>query len=124
MTVSAAAARARAAAERPMIHPATVTRPSGPPTLDDETGVLAPAEPDEVYEGPCRLGPASGDDRSREDTTLSVGDHAAVVPIDAGPFEIGDTVTIDGRSFRVARVVHRTWGYDQLLDLEEVTDRG
>lgn len=114
MTVAGVLAKGRRAAERYMAETVTINRLTGTVTTDPDTGETTD-ETVPVYEGKGRI----HGDRAYE-REHNIGSGAAIlaeqryfvsVPVDAGPFEVGDVVTVTasvhqpllvGRRYRVA----------------------
>lgn len=116
-----------------MVDTCTITRadPDAPWVPDPETGYDVPPPPATVYEGRCKVATYEP-----YEATPDVGGKTVVqqrysihVPVSAGPFEVGDLVTITGsanlpattgRTFRIAGLHEKTWQTAQRL----LTDEG
>lgn len=115
-----------------MVDTCTVTRlPADEWVVDPVTGREVPAEPVEVYAGRCKV-----QSWEPHETAPDVGGATAVlqrfhvhVPVTAGPFEVGDVITITaagnqphlvGNEYRVAGRHEKTWQTAQRL----ITDVG
>ena len=125
----------RATSQTAMPDTCTIVRLDYPSaTLNTSTGLYEPGAPTTVYAGSCRIRPAGGTNQVSEhgDTPTTVTGYVVTVPHDAGPFAIGDIVSVGAsddpniadRSFRVTDSPAGSWQIDQRLACEEVTDRG
>ena len=120
----------QAHAESLMVDTATITRHVDGWVIDPETGYEVPAPPLTVYEGKAKVA-----SYQPYETAPDVGGQTVVtqryyvhVPVTAGPFEVGDLVTITasanapsttGRTFRVAGLHEKTWQTAQRLLVDE-----
>ena len=129
MTVVDAVMRGRVAAEALMLDSCTVERSSGTVTNTD-TGKVYPAL-STIYTGPCKIqqtlaqssNPVAGEHR------FTVQDTRWDTPVSAGPFMVGDVVTITaavldsqlvGRVFRIVETFHKSGATAQRTRAEEV----
>ena len=129
MTVVDAVMRGRTAAEALMLDSCTVERSAGTVTNPD-TGKVYPALT-AIYTGPCKIqqtlaqssNPVAGEHR------YTVQDTRWDTPVSAGPFKVGDVVTITaavldsqlvGRVFRVVETFHKSGATAQRTRVEEV----
>ena len=112
-----------------MLESCTVERSSGAVTNPD-TGKVYPAL-STVYTGPCKIqqtlaqssNPVAGEHR------FTVQDTRWDTPVSAGPFMVGDVVTVTGavldaqlvgRVFRVVETFHKSGATAQRTRVEEV----
>ena len=109
---------ARRAAEATLGDTGTVTR-AGADTYDDTTYTFTTATPTTVWAGVCSLGPAGATDRtdSAGDDRL-IATRIARIPAvskrgnttsgDVDDIAVGDLLTVDGNTYTVRSVQHRT----------------
>lgn len=115
-----------------MVDACSITRldPDAEWTEDPDTGLDVPPEPVDVYEGACKVQTWEPYEQSPE-----VGGQTYVrqryfvhVPVSAGPFEVGDVVSITSsrnlpstlnRKFRIAGLHEKTWQTAQRLVVDE-----
>jgi hypothetical protein len=94
----------------------TITRPgSGEPTFDEVTGDLVPPAATTVYDGPALLNfisTRSERERLRGDESESESRYQVSVPLLAGPFRLGDEVTV--RECADPQMVDGTLWVDQI----------
>jgi len=115
-----------------MVDTCTITRPDpdAPWVENPETGYEEPPPGDEVYAGRCKVTSFQPYESDREagGATVTTQRYFVHVPVTAGPFEIGDLVTITsganepttiGRKFRVAGLHEKTWQTAQRLLVDE-----
>lgn len=119
MTVSMAVRSGRRAAEKLMVDNCRITR-TGEPTIGPD-GREHISETT-VYEGKCKV-----QTYEPYEQTPNTAGHTAVVqrysvhaPYGAGPFEVGDKVTVTGREFRVAGLHEKTYQTAIRLLVDEV----
>lgn len=135
MTIHAAVARGRAAAESLMVDTATITRPgAGEPVFDPNTGTYTNSDPSTVYTGKCRVQLTDSlDVRAQEFGALAVNLSRVTVsiPIDATDVQTEDVVTITsavhdpvlvGRDFTVQGVPAKTHATARRLEAERKDD--
>ena len=119
----------RREAESLMLDMCTVSR-LGEPVTDPETGVVTPGETF-VYSGPCKV-----QQTISQASNPSAGGHQFTVqdvrwdtPVTAGPFLVGDVVTmvasvldpqLVGRAFRVIETFHKSGATAQRTRVSEV----
>ena len=118
-------------AEQEMADECTITRTDpDAPWVPGPDGYDVPPQPATVYEGRCKVATYEP-----YEATPDVGGKTVVqqrysvhVPVSAGPFEVGDVVTITasaqlpattGRTFRVAGLHEKTWQTAQRLLVDE-----
>ena len=109
--------RSRHLAVSLMTDTVEVLRPGIPATLNTTTGVLAPAAPTSIYDGPCRIRTA------RDERHVSFGERLVTtnrftvwLPWDAPIVEIGDLLDVTscseeqltGSTLRVTSIALRT----------------
>jgi hypothetical protein len=121
---------ARRLAESLMIDTGTITRGTGPGTVDPVTGDYTPGAATVVYAGACRVRKPTAVEQQVVfgDTSATVSRYLVNVPVDAPLFQIGDvftlTTTDDGelrdRPMRVATVVGKSVLMYRQLGLEVV----
>lgn len=125
-----AALRGRLAAESLMQDTCTASRPTGVLVTDPVTGVDTP-EMVPVYTGPCKV-----QQTISQASNPAAGGHAFTVqdvrwdtPVTAGPFAVGDVVTMTssaldpqlaGRAFRVIETFHKSGATAQRTRVSEV----
>lgn len=128
--ISSALPELQAHAESMMVDACRITRLVDAWTTDPATGRDVPAPPAVIYEGKCKV-----TSYQPYETTPEVGGMTEVlqryyvhVPVTAGPFEIGDLITITAgandpttldRTFRVAGLHEKTWQTAQRLLVDE-----
>jgi len=112
-----------------MLDECTVTRP-GEPVTDPDTGTVTPGSTP-VYSGPCKV-----QQTISQASNPSAGGHQFTVqdvrwdtPVTAGPFLVGDVVTmvasvldpqLVGRAFRVIETFHKSGATAQRTRVSEV----
>lgn len=106
-----------------------ITRPSGPPVFDPDTGSYTDPEPDVVYEGPCRVRTINTQDMDTQVGGLheSLSRYVGTVPWGCGDVQVDDMLTVTdgtdlnivGRTFAVTDVRYSEWGIDRRLVLED-----
>ena len=112
----------------------TITRESGDGTTDPDTGTWTPDAPTTIYTGPCRVTPATADER-----LLVVGEraitsrrYAVAVRYDTAEVKIGDVITITtavdaglvGMGLRVLDVMYASEQWERVLSAEEILKEG
>lgn len=109
----------RAHAESMMTTTATVRRPTGVVEADPETGADVIPEGALVYEGRCRVKAAQRAPSAQEsaDATVAVDQDAIHFPVTAGPFQVGDVVTVTA-SVHQPLLVGRTYRVTGLHEME------
>ena len=129
MSALDAVARGRFAAESLMLDTCTVHRP-GAPVTDADGNVTASLTL--LYTGPCKF-----QQTLAQSSNPVAGGHAYTVqdtrwdtPVVAGPFDVGDVVTVVGavldpqlvgRVFRVTEPFHKTGATAQRTRVEEIS---
>ena len=129
MSAVDAALRGRLSAEALMLDACAVTRP-GAPVTDPETGEVTPSSTP-VYSGPCKV-----QQTISQASNPTAGGHQFTVqdvrwdtPVTAGPFLVGDVVTMTasvldpqlvGRVFRVIETFHKSGATAQRTRVSEV----
>jgi hypothetical protein len=94
MSVDGVLRAGRAAAEQLLRDTCTVTRSSGQPVLDEETGEVTQATTT-VYTGACRIKPRSAREAEWGEREVALHQYVAVLPWDASPeIQHGDTLTV------------------------------
>jgi len=122
--------RGRAAAELLMVDACAVHRP-GELFTDFDTGVVSPGMA-LVYEGVCKVQQtiAQSSNPSAGGHSFTVQDARVDLPVLAGPFLVGDVVTITSsvldaqlvsRRFRVVELFHKSFATAQRIRVEEIT---
>lgn len=130
MTAVGATLRGRAAAESLMVDECAVSRP-GEPFTDPESGVVSPSSVP-VYSGACKVQAAGAQSANpvAGGHLFSTLDSRVDFPVEAGPFQVDDVVTITaslldplqvGRVFRVTEVLRKSFATAQRCRVEEVT---
>lgn len=130
MTANAMLLRGRTAAESLMLDACTVQRPGGSMT-DYDTGVVSPILTS-VYTGACKV-----QQTGTQSSNPTAGGHSFTVqfsrvdfPVAAGPFLVGDVVTVTAsaldaqlvsRKFRVVELFHKSYATAQRTRVEEIT---
>ena len=120
----------QAAAESMMVDTCTITREGAGWVKDPVTGRDVPAPPTTVYEGRCKVASYQPYEATPEvgGMTEVLQRYAVHVPVTAGPFEVGDLITITAganqpttrdRTFRVAGLHEKTWQTAQRLLVDE-----
>lgn len=116
----------QAAAESMMVDACVITREGEGWTIDPATGREVPAPPVTIYEGRCKVWGYDQHERvSQVGEMTEVLDRKLVqVPVSAGPFQIGDKVTVFARGnrpdrhYRVALPDEKSWQKAQDLVVE------
>lgn len=129
MSAEAAVLAGRREAEALMVDACDVMRP-GDPVTDPETGNVIPGETF-VYSGPCKvqqtISQASNPEAGGHQFTVQ--DVRWDTPVTAGPFLVGDVVTmvasvldpqLVGRAFRVIETFHKSGATAQRTRVSEV----
>lgn len=94
-----AATQGQAAAEGLMTDTCTITRPSGTPTLDPDTGDYTGGGTITVYSGACRVKPrisrGPGDQVEAGERPVQIWPYVVSLPIAATGVEVDDDVMVD-----------------------------
>lgn len=122
--------RGRSAAESLMVDACTIHR-QGELFTDFDTGVVSPVMA-LVYEGVCKVQQtiAQSSNPSAGGHSFTVQDARVDLPVLAGPFLVGDVVTVAAsvldaqlvsRRFRVVELFHKSFATAQRIRVEEIT---
>lgn len=120
----------QAAAVSMMRDTCRIERDSSDEWVITPNGREVPAPSVVVYEGPCKIATYQSYEQNPEvaGMTETLQRYAVHVPVAAGPFEVGDLITIaasahrpssTGRTFRVAALHEKTWQTAQRLLVDE-----
>lgn len=122
--------RARPALYASMLDTCVVRQPATTGQLNESTGLYETTAGTTVYSGRCRLESTSGssDPTSRDDRPFAEVVYTLLLPWDADGFAVGQVVAITSsddpaiadHTWRVSRVVTKTFRTHQELSLEEV----
>lgn len=132
MTLTAALARGRAAAERMMVDTVTIDRADGTTARDPDTGAETPNYGAALYSGKARIqqrAAVSQEDEGagRTVTTLRL---ELQLPTSVTGLQVDDRVTVNtaahdadlvGRVFRVSALHHKTHATARRVAIEEAT---
>lgn len=103
-----AATQGQTAAEGLMTDTCTITRPSGTPVLDPDTGDYTGGGTTTVYSGPCRVKPrvsrGPGDQVEAGERPVQVWPYVISLPIDVTGVEVDDLVTVTTSALDAALV--------------------
>lgn len=125
-----AIARFRSRQEALFRDECVITRASGDPVFDEDTGEYTTPDPTEVYEGPCSLRPAGGlvgTDVTAGERELRLSDYVLKLPADT-PVLNNDTVELTrsqydadlvGRTYRITDVLRDGWQIARKCVVEE-----
>lgn len=127
VSIPGAIRRGRAAAEKLMLDRVTITRITG--EVDDLTGEGGRST---VYAGRAKIQTYEPYESDRESagSTVIIQRYSVHVPVNVGPFEVGDLVHVDssvnplldGSTFRVAGPHEKTLQTAQRLLVDELTN--
>lgn len=104
-----------------MVDVCSVVRP-GPSVVDPVTGVVSPSAVP-VYSGRCKVNTYQPYEEQRDvaGQTVVSQRYSLHVPVGAGPFAVGDVVSVSGRRFRVGGTHAKTFQTAQRLLCDELT---
>ena len=122
MTAATAQAAGRRMAESLMVDTCTIDRITG--TTTDANGREIPTYADPPpYAGRCKIQTYEPYEQTPEvgSSTPTVQRYSLHVPIDAGPFEVGDVATVGSRIFRIGGLHGKTFQTAQRLLADEIT---
>lgn len=121
----------RTEAEGRMVDACTITRASGDPTFDENTGTYTPASTSSIYTGPCEVKITDSLTVQVEEAGGGVAPVARLtvkVPASVENVRIGDLVTITsslldpelvGRVFTVNALHYKTFATSRRFQVEE-----
>lgn len=132
-SILSTAKRARERQESALGDTVNISRPTGEGEID-EGGTYTPGI-DTLYEGPSHVKFIDNNEQSlrRTDTNVTAIQYLMKVPLDAGNFEVGDTVRIlrtmdpniqTNASYRIAELLALPWPTIRRMIIEQVSDRG
>ena len=116
MSARTAVLAGQKAAERNMVESVRVVRPT---TTQDPVTHVGSVEEVPVWSGPCKVQTYEPDaiDMVSAGRPVSSQEDRLHVPVDAGPFEIGDLAYVDGysRPYRIDGLIGKTFQTAQRL---------
>lgn len=104
-----------------MVDTCTIDRPTGTDT-DDEGRVVDTYLDPPPYVGKCKVqrGRSAGETPEVASSSPTIQPYEIHVPVNTGPFEVGDKVSVGPRAFTVTATLDKTFQSAQRLMVKEV----